>query len=611
MKKSLLFVAAIIATSSFAQQRMILGESFSQASCPPCAAQNPAFQALVEANDSKIITIKYQTSWPGTDPMNAQNAAEIANRVTYYNVSGVPDRIQDGTNMAITQSSIDTRFAVSSPVSLVATHTIDEVANTMDVTVTVSAPAPWSPTNTVLQLGMVEQTISFATPPGSNGETVFHNVMRKMFPSPTGTPVDAANFLVAAGTQTFTFTDLPIPAYIYKKSEIGFVAWVQNNTTKEVYQAGYSAPLINAAIGSTGAVAPFSCTLGLTNLDVELENNGQTVITSANVNYSVNGGATSQIPFAGSIAVNGTANVVIPSISSVSGTNSLEIWLTNINGSTATDEISNKTITFTTVSTTPSTTPLVQNFTTAAFPYAHYGVFSPSNTNWTRSTANTGSLKFDCFNYQPNSTGTVTIAPVNFSSFTNPSFTFDVASAPYSATPENDRLEVLVSTDCGATWTSVYNKAGGTLNTVTTAITSGFTPTAAQWRNETVNIAAYASETNVLIGFKGTSAYGNNIYVDNINIGNSTASISEATITGASVYPNPASGDLNVSFNAENNNYEVKLMDLAGRVLETKSVTNASNQTSVSFNVSDLSAGNYFVVITTEGAQSTLKVAVK
>ena len=31
---------------------------------------------------------------------------------------------------------------------------------------------------------------------------------------------------------------------------------------------------------------------------------------------------------------------------------------------------------------------------------------------------------------------------------------------------ENDRLEVHVSTDCGVTWTSVYNKAGGDLATL-------------------------------------------------------------------------------------------------------------------------------------------------
>jgi len=59
-----------------------------------------------------------------------------------------------------------------------------------------------------------------------------------MLPSPTGTAVVASNFNAANGTQTFTFSGIAIPTYIYNPNEIGFVAWVQNNTTKEVYQAG-------------------------------------------------------------------------------------------------------------------------------------------------------------------------------------------------------------------------------------------------------------------------------------------------------------------------------------------------------------------------------------
>lgn len=48
-----------------AQQRLVLVEHFTQASCGPCASQNPALKAVLDANQGKVVALKYQTSWPG------------------------------------------------------------------------------------------------------------------------------------------------------------------------------------------------------------------------------------------------------------------------------------------------------------------------------------------------------------------------------------------------------------------------------------------------------------------------------------------------------------------------------------------------------------------
>jgi hypothetical protein len=74
MKKALLSSLIMISgvTASFGQ-RLVLLEHFTQASCGPCASQNPALNALLDNNTTKVVAIKYQTSWPGTDPMNAAN----------------------------------------------------------------------------------------------------------------------------------------------------------------------------------------------------------------------------------------------------------------------------------------------------------------------------------------------------------------------------------------------------------------------------------------------------------------------------------------------------------------------------------------------------------
>lgn len=77
-------------------QRLVLVEEFTNASCPPCAAQNPTFNTLLANNTVKVVSIKYQTNWPGVDPMNAQTQAEVGPRVTYYGVTGVPYSPIDG-----------------------------------------------------------------------------------------------------------------------------------------------------------------------------------------------------------------------------------------------------------------------------------------------------------------------------------------------------------------------------------------------------------------------------------------------------------------------------------------------------------------------------------
>jgi hypothetical protein len=38
-------------------------------------------------------------------------------------------------------------------------------------------------------------------------------------------------------------------------------------------------------------------------------------------------------------------------------------------------------------------------------------------------------------------------------------------------------------------------------------------PTEAQWRSETVDLNPYAGQSQVLVRFKATSGYGNNLYL--------------------------------------------------------------------------------------------------
>ncbi|MNU92289.1 PKD domain protein [compost metagenome] len=217
-----------------------------------------------------------------------------------------------------------------------------------------------------------------------------------------------------------------------------------------------------------------------------------------------------------------TSTATNPTITyNTAGTYAVTLVATNANGS----DMETKTAYITVVSSTASALPLTEGFATATFPPTGWSIQNNNNsaTTWARSatvglTPTAGnSMWFDNYQFEDADDDIVRIKPLVFTGYSSAQLVFSVAYARYN-NASTDGLEVLVSTDCGLTFTSVYSKSGATLAT-TTNTTNAFAPnTAAQWRSETVNLTPYVGQANVIVAFKNLSAYGNNIYVDNINI---------------------------------------------------------------------------------------------
>ncbi|HNQ83124.1 MAG TPA: hypothetical protein PKM34_05735 [Bacteroidales bacterium] len=65
-----LFAFSFLVFSVHSQsQRMVLIEEATNASCGPCASQNPAFDNLLNQNRDILTAIKYHWYFPGYDPM--------------------------------------------------------------------------------------------------------------------------------------------------------------------------------------------------------------------------------------------------------------------------------------------------------------------------------------------------------------------------------------------------------------------------------------------------------------------------------------------------------------------------------------------------------------
>jgi hypothetical protein len=178
--------------------------------------------------------------------------------------------------------------------------------------------------------------------------------------------------------------------------------------------------------------------------------------------------------------------------------------------------------------------------------------------------------------------------------------TFQVAAATYnSGSSQNvtwDTLQVLISTDCGKSYTSVYKKWGSTLITRTAATKTAFTPTASEWRQEKVNISNFVASGEVLVAFVNTNGNENDVYLDDVNI--STVTVNpNLKKDGFLVTPNPTEGAVSVQFYPHPVGLTgVYMYDASGRMLMERSIVAGSVTTNVyNFDLKNHAAGLYIV----------------
>ncbi len=107
---------------------------------------------------------------------------------------------------------------------------------------------------------------------------------------------------------------------------------------------------------------------------------------------------------------------------------------------------------------------------------------------------------------------------MNFVGAVSPKLSFYVAHAAYPDVAYKDTLEVLISTDCGNTFTSIYKKGGDQLKTAPDIEFDWIPETADQWRKDSVSLTAFNGNPEVMVVFRNIAKFGHSIYLDNINI---------------------------------------------------------------------------------------------
>jgi hypothetical protein len=473
-----------------------------------------------------------------------------------------------------------------------------------------------SPNPLNLRVAITEKNVYGYTSP--NGEAEYQHVMRKMLPTGTGTSLptvwNAGDSVVTDLQWTIAAGTLPNIYYPFWPM-LEVVSFVQADVTKEVMQVGKSYPdpalIVDAAITST-SVPAFLCASSFTP-SVTLKNYEGYTVNSMDIEYGISGQGLATYTWNGTLAGGATTNVTLPAVN-VTGTGIFTFVanILTINGSSAPVNINNNKSIQMGVPPASGVTTITQAFAATTFPPVNWILENPDNgPTWLRSSAGlngAGSAKIDFYNSAATNIDILDIVePLDLTTASSANLTFDVAYKQYSAA-ENDNLKVEISTDCGLTWTAIYNKSGATLSTSAGYQTSAFTPTStAMWRNEAVSLAGYLGQSGLLLRYKATSAYGNNAYVDNINITVVTGVTEVLNDNSVSVYPGLVQDKLYVNVNfTEAQNLSIAVTDILGKQVIVLNAVNAKNNNYV-IDMSNVSSGTYFVTLSSDNGNSFTK----
>ena len=196
---------------------------------------------------------------------------------------------------------------------------------------------------------------------------------------------------------------------------------------------------------------------------------------------------------------------------------------------------------------------------------------------------------------------------LNYTNPANTRLTFDVAHATYGGI-YTDTLQVLASTDCGDTFTKLYSKWGTTLSTAPSN-TNFFQPASGEWRTDTVDLAAFVGNPQLVIAFRNIGLWGNAIYIDNININSINVGIIDVKPKTIDVYPNPVAveGSLYIQ-NPDNETLKITLMDTKGSLIINKLLL---TNNIISLSPFHISPGLYFLSIKGETQIRNKKIIVR
>lgn len=233
---------ALVITGFAAQRQCVIIDGFTQWNCGPCASWNPTERTMLEGmTRDTVISIKTHGWWPGAnnDAFHLYNVSESTARINYYGCNWVPWVMCDGiidirnVNATTLRNGIRTRYSTPSPCTIDDVLAVTASPTTIQVSGTINAEQALSNAN--LYVVLIRDLVTYASAPGSNGETEFPDVFTDATPNfNIGTPV------TASPGNPYEFNVTLTRNAQWDVEGLSIVVFLQNNGTKEIYQGTWA-----------------------------------------------------------------------------------------------------------------------------------------------------------------------------------------------------------------------------------------------------------------------------------------------------------------------------------------------------------------------------------
>lgn len=673
--KKLLFLASLFGCSTVALAQLPVStatenknavlEEFTGIYCTFCPDGHLRAQQFADANPGDVVLINIHAGSyanpNGSDPdFRTQWGAAIDGQsgLAGYPAGTMNRRVftghQQASGTAQSRGSWATTGAIvvgeGSYVNMAMEATLDFGTGILTVDVetyfTGVAPAPTAKLNVaVLQSNVEGPQTGMAANPAQvlpNGNYNHNHMLRELLTGQWGADVSTTQGVVNSYQYTWTVpNDINgVPVSLADLEVVGFVAEGQ-----QTIATGVKGPITfnlppGMSLADMEAIGSMTVPGGYCNGSVTpeftIQNNEAFAADSAEASYSLNG-STPITMWVTNIPANGTKVVTFPSATLSPGENAFNFAVSVKGVSKYVDVVSNNNSNGDTKIISINTTPFGM-FHTEGFEGLAMGTPAPSNAlqinpngssafvvnkgintqviNWGEIGGYGNSINCYRFRNYNNPVGEevdLLFEKLDLSTVINNEIRFVYAYAQFGT--EADGLDVSVSNDCGATWNSVWYKDGSDLASTAPYTTGDFYPRATDWTSVNINLAAYDGDAEVLVRFKGISAFGNNVYVDDIMIVNSAnVSLEENNVLASiNLYPNPSSANTNVEFDLTNtSDVNITLTDLTGKLISQPvngEMTEGNHK--VAIDLTSLTAGVYLVEITVNGVSKIEKLIVE
>ena len=361
---------------------------------------------------------------------------------------------------------------------------------------------------------------------------------------------------------------------------------------------------------------------------VVIKNYGKINLTSVRINYQVDAtGPVTTFNWTGNLPRNQTATVTLPTANlGAVGNHSINVYTTlpnNVADEDPTNDGLSKAYTVSQIFALPGT--VTEEFTSTTFPPTNWAIINPDgDITWTRNgtvgNKNPGSAFFNDFvNTTVDRIDDLAMPNYSYSGIDSIFLSFNLAhitkTLPGTTGARLDTLTVLVSRDCGNTFTTVYKKFGEELQTVNDpnfqVSMNSFVPAASQWRRDSVNLGKIlgATEPLVQVVFRFSGNMENNFYLDDINLRTQVLPAKLKT-DGYVILPNPFRTTFGVwHYQVPTNLRYINVYNSVGQLVYSKQYPNGGDKF-LQVDLSGRAAGMYTVNLGYEDSHRNITVQV-